>query len=53
MNDLKTKLSALMIEYRFTHSRKALHEVSRLAQKIESPKDLNTFRSFFLNGDRS
>ena len=47
MKDIKTRLSALLIEYKYTQSRKALQEVTNLLAGIESEQDYNSFKSFF------
>ncbi len=49
MPDLRTRLSALMIEFSFTHSQKTLLEMTNLIQRMNSQGDFRIFREFFLS----
>ena len=49
MPDLKTRLAALLIEFRHTRSRKSLDEITDLIQRLENPGDFQITRDFFLS----
>lgn len=49
MPDLKTRLSALLIQYRYTRSQKVLNEMVWLLEHLEDQKDFKIFKDFFIN----
>ena len=46
MPDLKTHLSALMIEFRYTRSRKVIHEMADLIVRLENAGDFQIAQEF-------
>ena len=49
MTDLKTRLSALLIQYRYTRSRNVLNEMVGIVERMDDQGDHRVFEDFFLN----
>ena len=50
MPDIKTRLSTLLIQYRYTRSKKVLEQMVTLVEKMDLERDSKSFQDFITTG---
>ena len=49
MPDIKTRLSTLLIQYRYTQSKRVLQQMVSLVEQMDNARDGKSFEDFFLS----